>query len=105
MIPDVIRVDTETGPVPLPGQAGFNRLSLIGGDALGWPNGRRIGDDVLDIALSAIASGPTFATITTVGDNSDSNDQLYNTVFPYLGTPHAGPTVNQRQNPVAPPAQ
>ncbi len=99
MIPDVIRVDTTTGPVPLPGQAGFNRLSLIGGDGLGWPNGRRIGDDVVDIALSAVASGPTFATITPVGDNVDANDQLYNTVFPYLGTPHAGSTVTQRSAP------
>ncbi len=98
-LPDVLRVDTTTAPVPLPGQAGFNRLSLIGGDTLGWPNGRRIGDDVVDIALSAVASGPTFSTITVVGDNVPANDQVYNQVFPYLGTPHAGPTVNQRQAP------
>lgn len=98
-LPDVLRVDTTTGPVPLPGQAGFNRLSLIGGDTLGWPNGRRIGDDVVDIALSAVASGPTFSTITVVGDNVPANDQVYNQVFPYLATPHAGPTVNQRQAP------
>lgn len=98
-LPDVLRVDTTTGPVPLPGQAGFNRLSLIGGDTTGWPNGRRIGDDVVDIALSAVASGPTFSTITVVGDNVPANDQVYNQVFPYLGTPHAGPTVNQRQAP------
>ncbi|MDP0491919.1 MAG: DUF4331 domain-containing protein [Verrucomicrobiota bacterium JB023] len=98
-IPDVIRVDTTTGPVALPGQEGFNRLSVVGGDVAGWPNGRRIGDDVVDIALSAIASGPTYETITVVGDNIDSNDQLYNTVFPYLGTPHAGTTVTQRMAP------
>lgn len=98
-LPDVLRVDTTTGPVPLPGQAGFNRLSLIGGDTLGWPNGRRIGDDVVDIALSAVASGPSYTTITTVGDNVDSNDQLYNQVFPYLGTPHAGSAVSERQAP------
>ncbi len=98
-LPDVVRVDTTTGPVPLPGQAGFNRLSLIGGDTKGWPNGRRIGDDVVDIALSAVASGPSYSTIVPVGDNVDSNDQLYNQVFPYLGTPHAGPAVNQRQAP------
>lgn len=98
-LPDVLRVDTTTAPVPLPGQLGFNRLSLIGGDTLGWPNGRRIGDDVVDIALSAIASGPSFTTITVVGDNVPANDQVYNQVFPYLGTPHAGPTVNQRQAP------
>ena len=115
-IPDVLRVNTTTAPVTLPGQTGYSRLSFIGGDgaclpgadctdpanhvaAGGWPNGRRIGDDVIDIALTAVASGPAYETITVVGDNADANDQLYNQVFPYLGTPHAGPTTNQRQAP------
>lgn len=98
-IPDVLRVDTTTAPVKLPGQSGFNRLSVIGGDVGGWPNGRRVGDDVVDIALSAVASGPAYTTITPVGDNVDSNDQLYNQVFPYLATPHAGSAVDQRQAP------
>lgn len=100
-IPDVLRVDTTTEPVKLAGQAGFNRLSVIGGDVGGWPNGRRVGDDVVDIALSAVASGPTYASITTVGDNVSANDQIYNQVFPYLATPHAGPAVDQRQAPVS----
>ncbi len=98
-IPDVLRVDTTTPPVKLPGQEGFNRLSVVGGDVGGWPNGRRVGDDVLDIALSAVANGPAYKSITLVGDNVDSNDQIYNQVFPYLGTPHAGPAVDQRQAP------
>jgi Domain of unknown function (DUF4331) len=97
-IPDVLRVDTSTEPVRLSGQPGFNRLSVFGGDTTaagkpsGWPNGRRLGDDVVDIALTAIASGPSFTTITPVGDNINANDQLYNQVFPYSGTPNAGPT-------------
>jgi hypothetical protein len=98
-LPDVLRVDTTTAPVLLPGQPGYNRLSFIGGDNGGWPNGRRIGDDVVDIALTAVASGPAYTTITVVGDNVSSNDQLYNQVFPYLGTPHSGAAVNQRTNP------
>ena len=105
-IPDVIRVDTTTPPVSLPGQAGFSRFGFAGGDTTtdssgrvkssGWPNGRRIGDDVVDIALTAVASGPTYSTVTVVGDNVPANDQLYNQVFPYLGTPHAGTAVDQR---------
>ena len=98
-IPDVVRVITTLDPVKLPGQSGFNRLSVIGGDTGGWPNGRRIGDDVVDIALSALASGPAYTTITQVGDNVATNDQTYNQVFPYLGTPHAGSSVDQRQAP------
>ena len=94
-IPDVLRVDTTTDPVPLPGMSGFNRLGFIGGDltggkSSGWPNGRRLGDDVIDIALTAIASGPSYDTVTVVGDNVNANDQTYHLVFPYSATPHAG---------------
>jgi len=103
-IPDVIRVNLATDPVRLPGQAGFSRLSLLGGDlasgpngvsaAGGWPNGRRIGDDPVDIALTAVS-----ALTLDLGDNVNANDQVYNQVFPYLATPHAGPTVTQRSAP------
>jgi hypothetical protein len=111
-IPDVIRVNTTTGPVRVAGEAGFNRLSFIGGDTVangsgqqipsGWPNGRRFGDDVVDIALTAVASGPSFSTITVVGDNAAANDQLYNRVFPYAGTPHAGPRNSKDSGPNIP---
>lgn len=94
-IPEVLRVATTTDPVRLQGQAGFSRLGFIGGDTTngvsgGWPNGRRLGDDVVDIALTAIASGPAYSTITVVGDNVAANDLPYHQVFPYLATPHSG---------------
>jgi hypothetical protein len=108
-IPDVIRVNTTTPPVRLPGQTGFSRFGFIGGDTVidssgrttssGWPNGRRIGDDVVDIALTAVASGPGYASVFLLGDNVAANDQVYNQVFPYLATPHAGPTTSMRQSP------
>nr|MDQ2697032.1 DUF4331 domain-containing protein [Pseudomonadota bacterium] len=106
-IPDVLRVDTTTGPVRLAGQPGFSRLGFIGGDTAtnaagrtlssGWPNGRRLGDDVIDIALTAIASGPSYAAVTVVGDNVAANDQVYHQVFPYSATPNAG--TNNRKDP------
>jgi hypothetical protein len=94
-IPEVLKVATTTDAVRLSGQAGFNRLGFIGGDTTngvsgGWPNGRRFGDDVVDIALTAIASGPGYSTITIVGDNIAANDVPYHQVFPYLATPHSG---------------
>ncbi len=94
-IPEVLRVVTTTDPVRLAGQAGFSRLGFIGGDTTngvssGWPNGRRLGDDVVDIALTAIASGPAYSAITVVGDNIAENDVAYHQVFPYLATPHSG---------------
>ena len=108
-IPDVIRVNTTTDKVPVSGDTAFNRLSFIGGDTVangdgvqipsGWPNGRRFGDDVVDIALTAVASGPTFETITVVGDNAAANDQVYNRTFPYAGTPNAGPRNSKDSGP------
>ncbi len=103
-IPDVIRVNLGTDPVKVPGQVGFSRLSLLGSDLAtgpggvtasgGWPNGRRVGDDTVDIALTAVS-----ALTLDLGDNVNANDQLYHQVFPYLGTPHAGPSVSQRTAP------
>jgi hypothetical protein len=102
-IPDVIRVNTTTAPVHLPGQIGFSRLGILGSDFAeggstsasgGWPNGRRIGDDVVDIALTALS-----LFTVDIGDNVNANDQVYHQVFPYLATPHAGPAVDMRQCP------
>ncbi|MGJ8637152.1 MAG: DUF4331 domain-containing protein [Phycisphaerales bacterium] len=103
-IPDVLRVATSTGPVPLAGQTGFSRFGFVGGDmtggvSSGWPNGRRFGDDVIDIALTAVASGPIYETITVVGDNIAENDIEFNMVFPYAATPHAGTTNRKDPNP------
>lgn len=108
-INDVIRVDTTTTPARVPGEPGFNRLSFLGADVVtksdgtaipgGWPNGRRFGDDVVDIALTAVASGPDYTTVTLVGDNIATNDQLYNRVFPYAATPHAGPRNSKDSGP------
>jgi hypothetical protein len=99
-IPEVLRVNTSTNSVPVAGQTGFNRLGFLGGDTTdgissGWPNGRRLGDDVVDIALTAVASGPAYATITVVGDNVAANDIVYHQVFPYAATPHSG-TFNRK---------
>lgn len=99
-LPDVIRVDTTTGAARLAGEAGFSRLGFFGGDTTfngsgwivpsGWPNGRRFGDDVIDIALTALASGPSYANVIVLGDNVSANDQIFHQVFPYSATPHTG---------------
>lgn len=101
-IPDVLRVATTTGPVPLSGDKGYSRFGFVGGDTTGgvssgWPNGRRFGDDVVDIALTAVASGPSYDEITVVGDNVAMNDMEFNRVFPYAATPHSG--TNNRKDP------
>lgn len=112
-IPDVIKVDLSTTPVRLagggpnhptnPDEAGFSRLSIFGGDLLfsplqntmvpgGWPNGRRFGDDVYDIGVSAVISDlrVTPPVIRQAGDNVDRNDVAYNRAFPYAAPPQNG---------------
>jgi hypothetical protein len=103
-IPDLIKVDLSTGPARLaggnnpgaaPDDSGFSRLGMFGGDTLmsskgmvsgGWPNGRRFGDDVVDIGLIAIRSDLRGTQL----DRVTSNDIGYNKVFPYAATPLNG---------------
>jgi hypothetical protein len=69
---------------------------VLGGDLAGFPNGRRVGDDVVDIALQAMAGAtpltPAFVRSpnNTLGDGVDQNDKEYLSVFPFLSVPHAG---------------
>jgi len=82
--------------VAIPPSAKPNRLGLLGGDPAGHPNGRRVGDDVVDIALRAMAGGTPFTPATNkapnnlLGDGVSGNDVPYLNRFPYLGTPHSG---------------
>jgi hypothetical protein len=119
-IPDVIKVDLSTAPARLaggtnpgaaPDDVGFHRLGIFGGDTLtssvqvgfgggtvpgGWPNGRRFGDDVIDIGVIALLSDlrtsppQIFGSPATDIDRVTSNDIGYNKVFPYAATPLNG---------------
>ena len=90
---EMLRLNVAIAPSANP-----NRLGLLGGDVAGFPNGRRPGDDVTDIALRAVAGGTPFTPSTNVspnkdlGDGVDRNDVPYLEAFPYLGTPHSGNT-------------
>lgn len=97
--------------IPPTAAASRNRLGLLGGDIAGFPNGRRIGDDVVDIELRAVAGGTAFtpqfnvAPNNILGDGVPQNDVAYLDRFPYLGTPHPGndsgrsvPHVHHKQN-------
>ena len=89
---DMVRLNYRIPPVVNP-----NRLGLLGGDVAGFPNGRRVGDDVTDIDLKA-AAGAVLHVLgqincpasLTLGDNVDGNDVPYLGRFPYLGWPHQG---------------
>lgn len=73
-----------------------NRLGLLGGDTSGFPNGRRVGDDVVDIELRALAGATPFtpdfnkSPNNILGDGVNQNDKANLNTFPYLPSPTAG---------------
>ena len=73
-----------------------NPFGVLGNDIAGFPNGRRLTDDVVDIALRAMAGAtpltPQFNSgiNAQLGDGVPANDKPFLTVFPYLASPHAG---------------
>lgn len=92
---EMLRLNTGIPPVA-PNTSGYSNLGVLGGDVGGFPNGRRVGDDVLDIAVRAVAGAtpltPAFNTSpnNTLGDGVNNNDVQYTAVFPYLALPQPG---------------
>jgi Domain of unknown function (DUF4331) len=101
---DMLRLNM-TIPPTQPAKA--SNLGLLGGDVAGYPNGRRVQDDVATIELRAIAGAtlplvdPTFVPDAAAGgismgltngptDPSAMSTEKYLATFPYLGTPHSG---------------
>jgi hypothetical protein len=93
---DMLRLNMAVPPSAKP-----NILGLIGGDSAGFPNGRRVFDDVVTIELRAIAGvtyplvNSTYAPDAAAGAVSDGLTEAnvaggYLSAFPYLGTPQGG---------------
>lgn len=91
---DMLRLNVAVPPSKSP-----NVLGILGGDLAGYPNGRRVQDDVFTIELRAIA-GVTYPLVnhayTPDGAASKVTDGLtpsadrYQSTFPYLGLPISG---------------
>ena len=60
-----------------------NRLGVIGGDLAGYPNGRRLEDDVIDIS-ERVVGGVLIGHSLPLGDGVDANDVPNLHVFPYV---------------------
>ena len=67
----------------------YSSLGVIGGDNAGFPNGRRLGDDVIDIALQ-VFEGELIGNPNDLSDGVQVNDENFRSTFPYLGLPHRG---------------
>jgi hypothetical protein len=73
-----------------------NRLGVLGGDLQGFPNGRRLADDVVDIELQAVAGAAASGKLVPgLTDKVDMNDKPFLQTFPYIPLP-SNVAVNQR---------
>jgi hypothetical protein len=99
---DLLRLNVTIPPTSSP-----SNLGLVGGDPAGYPNGRRVFDDVATIELRAIAGAtlplvdPSYKPDAAAGaismgltsgpaDLTAMGTENYLSTFPYLGTPHSG---------------
>jgi hypothetical protein len=64
-------------------------MGVLAGDNQGWPNGRRLGDDVIDIAEQAVG-GFLKGTKLPLGDGVNADDQKIQGSFPYVADPQSG---------------
>lgn len=103
---EMLRLNTAISPV-VPGAAGYSDLGFLGCDLAGFPNGRRVTDDVVDIALTVAEgalsgtnglqtcslSGPSPMVVnagSVVNDGAQPDTTQYLAMFPYLNTPIPG---------------
>ena len=73
----------------IPPSASPKRLGVLDGDKAGFPNGRRLTDDVIDITLQ-VAEGELVGSPNDLGDAVDANDAQFGRSFPYVALPKAG---------------
>jgi len=78
--------------VPVAGKP--SRLGVLGGDVQGFPNGRRLADDVLDIELQALEGAvqpdgsAKIVKALAAGDGVDSSPKPFGAHFPYVALPY-----------------
>ncbi len=95
VLADMLRLNVAIPPTT----SSPNPLGILGGDLAGFPNGRRVADDVVNIELRAIAGltyplvAPSYtpdAAASAVTQGVTPGPDRYQGTFPYLGTPHDG---------------
>jgi hypothetical protein len=96
-----VPADTLKINLGVPPSANPNPLGVLGGDLQGFPDGRRLTDDVTDISLRVVA-GALKGNNVPLGDGVDANDKPFLSSFPYLAEPTSG-FDSQIPKPITPP--
>ena len=85
---EMLRLNLSVKPTANP-----NRLGVLAGDLQGFPNGRRLTDDVVDIELQALEGAAQTGKLVDAlakGDAVNANDNPFAPSFPYLSLPNVG---------------
>jgi Domain of unknown function (DUF4331) len=85
---EMLRLNMSIAPCPA-GCPAHSTLGVIGGDTAGFPNGRRLEDDIIDISLQVV-EGELIGTPNDLADGVGANDLPFEMTFPYLAYPHRG---------------
>lgn len=83
---EMLRLNTSIKPTASP-----NRLGVLAKDLAGFPNGRRLIDDVVDIELQALEGAVRTGKLVpelAAGDAVNRNDVAFGNAFPYVALPH-----------------
>ena len=88
-VADLLRLNTSVAPTAAGSRS---RLGLLAGDGAGFPNGRRVSDDVTDIAMRVVAGALVGAPYNgyRLGDGVNGNDVPYQETFPYVAFANSG---------------
>jgi hypothetical protein len=88
-IADLLRLNTGILPTPVASQ---RRLGFLAGDVAGFPNGRRLPDDVVDIASRAVAGilADPKKFGTPIGDGVNTKNSGFGVTFPYVMPANSG---------------
>ncbi|MFG3656175.1 DUF4331 domain-containing protein [Streptomyces sp. NPDC047706] len=81
---EMLRLNTSVKPTAAP-----KRLGVLDGDNAGFPNGRRLTDDVIDASLQVV-EGELLGAKSDLGDAVDKNDKEFEKTFPYVALPTEG---------------
>jgi hypothetical protein len=90
---EMIRLNMSIPPCEPAECEDYSTLGVIGGDIAGYPNGRRLADDVIDISLQVVM-GELVGQPNDLGDAVDANDFDFGDSFPYVSLPTAGSDSN-----------
>ena len=94
---EMLRLNTTIPPCDPDTCADYSTLGVIGGDLAGFPNGRRLADDIIDVSLR-VTEGVLIPdhdpNADNLGDGVDANDASFLSRFPYLALPHSGSDAN-----------